>query len=177
MELWSAMCPSYCGRSTPRVVATTRQPPFCLRQLPRPSQIRPSASASTASPGHSSACAPPALPATTNQLEFSAKTLKISWTLPKFSSRYFFLGHGSNSSVKSCLILLKILEEVQANHQHNLSTGQMERLERTLVSISDLFQQYAVPLQLFESQLKILESSNHEDPNLVNDIWLQMVNY
>jgi nuclear pore complex protein Nup155 len=53
----------------------------------------------------------------------------------------------------------------------------MERLERTLVSISDLYQQYAVPLQLFECQLKILESSNHEDPNLVNDIWLQMVNY
>lgn len=66
------------------------------------------------------------------------------------------------------------MEEVQAS-QHNLSSGQMERLERTLLSISDLFQQYAVPLQLFECQLKILESSNHEDPNLVNDIWLQMV--
>lgn len=67
------------------------------------------------------------------------------------------------------------MEEVGRN-QHNLSTGQMERLEKTLLSISDLFQQYAVPLQLYECQLKILESSNHEDQNLVNDIWLQMVN-
>lgn len=71
--------------------------------------------------------------------------------------------------------LCQVLEEVRG-HQHNLSAGQMERLEKTLLPISDLFQQYAVPLQLFECQLKILESSNYEDPNLVNDIWLKMVN-
>jgi hypothetical protein len=124
------MCPSYCGCSTPRVVATTRQPLFCLRQLPRPSQIRPLASASTASPGHSSACAPPALPATTNQLEFSAKTLKISWTLPKFSSRYFLLGQWLQFFDKISVYFVKAFgggaskSSAQLDHRTNGAAGE-----------------------------------------------------
>jgi len=69
---------------------------------------------------------------------------------------------------------LGVLEEAAAN-AGALSNLQMERLQKTLVPITDLYQQYAVPLQLFECQLLILQCSNHEDPNLVNDIWLQMV--
>ncbi|XP_059474658.1 nuclear pore complex protein Nup154 [Neocloeon triangulifer] len=69
---------------------------------------------------------------------------------------------------------IKVLEEVQ-KLDHDLSPAQLERLEQTLLTITDLFQHYAVPLQLWECQLAILQCSNHEDPNLVNDIWHQMI--
>ncbi|CAB3359481.1 Hypothetical predicted protein [Cloeon dipterum] len=69
---------------------------------------------------------------------------------------------------------LKVLEEVQ-KMDHNLSPALLERLNKTLLSITDLFQLYAVPLQLWESQLAILQCSNHEDANLVNDIWHQLI--
>lgn len=51
----------------------------------------------------------------------------------------------------------------------------IRRLNSELLSCSDLYEQFAEPLQLWECKLAIIHSTNHNDPLLIEEIWQNIV--
>ncbi|KAJ1969300.1 hypothetical protein IWQ62_000705 [Dispira parvispora] len=73
------------------------------------------------------------------------------------------------------LEVAQIQLEVQRTLQSHSTDGNheplLERVNGNLLTISDLFNDYAVPLRMFGIQLLIIKSSNHHDSKLVESIW------
>ena len=51
----------------------------------------------------------------------------------------------------------------------------MLRLNSSLLDISQLYQNYAEPFDLWECQLAILHCSGHHDPHLVETMWSNII--
>ncbi|KAI9347179.1 Nup133 N terminal like-domain-containing protein [Zopfochytrium polystomum] len=70
------------------------------------------------------------------------------------------------------LIQMEILQSLQR-------TGQLspeDPISQNLLSISDLFQHYCRPHRLHEVSLWIIHTSEHRDPQLVQQLWAKIVN-
>jgi nuclear pore complex protein Nup155 len=69
---------------------------------------------------------------------------------------------------------LKLLEQIQAT-KNNLSPASMSKLQNSLVSLTELFEEYASPLDLWEIQLDAIHISGYQDTNLIQEIWHKFI--
>ncbi|XP_067621641.1 nuclear pore complex protein Nup154 [Eurosta solidaginis] len=70
-----------------------------------------------------------------------------------------------------------ILDTLSACRQtdHNVVQA-LEKLNYTLYDITQLYQQFADPFDLWECKLTILNCSHHNDPLLIETVWSQIIN-
>ncbi|KAJ1658460.1 hypothetical protein IWQ61_002303 [Dispira simplex] len=68
-------------------------------------------------------------------------------------------------------IQLEVQRILQSRSREDNYTALLERVNGNLLTISDLFNDYAVPLRMYGIQLLIIKSSNHHDVELVESIW------
>lgn len=69
---------------------------------------------------------------------------------------------------------MRVLETVRAG-KHSLSPSQMSRLSHSLLSLTELYQDYAVPLQFHEAQLDILGLANSDESQRALQVWQDML--
>ncbi|KAF4518377.1 hypothetical protein B566_EDAN007105 [Ephemera danica] len=69
---------------------------------------------------------------------------------------------------------MRVLETVRTG-KHSLSPSQLSRLSHSLLSLTELYQDYAVPLQLHESQLDILGAANSDESERALQVWQDMM--
>src|SRR5699024_1091266 len=65
-------------------------------------------------------------------------------------------------------LLTSIEKSAAHRHQHE---NAIQILNSSLHNVTTLYQDFAEPFQLFECQLKILHCAGHEDVNLIENIW------
>lgn len=65
----------------------------------------------------------------------------------------------------------RVLTTVEQSENLNLESANKEALSFTLVNVSDIYNDYASPLNLFDVCLLILETCQHNQPDTINTLW------
>lgn len=65
----------------------------------------------------------------------------------------------------------RVLTTVEQSENLNLESAKKEALSFTLVNVSDIYNDYASPLNLFDVCLLILETCQHNQPDTINTLW------
>ncbi|KAJ2869104.1 hypothetical protein GGH93_006264 [Coemansia aciculifera] len=78
----------------------------------------------------------------------------------------------SEDQLEIAQVQLEIQQQLRALGGHETLA---RTLDRRLFTVSELYEQFAEPLRLWDAMLLILKASNHDDPQMVEEIWLTIL--
>lgn len=69
----------------------------------------------------------------------------------------------------------RVLTTITQSQDTNLESAKMDTLAFTLVNVSDIYNEYACPLNLFDVCLLVLETCRHKDANGIHTLWKSII--
>ncbi|KAJ1666672.1 hypothetical protein IW140_002567 [Coemansia sp. RSA 1813] len=78
----------------------------------------------------------------------------------------------SEDQLEIAQVQLDIQQQLKSLGTHEIPA---QALDRKLFTVSELYDQFAEPLKLWDSVLLIFKASNHDDPEFVRDVWLTIM--
>ncbi|XP_039282164.1 nuclear pore complex protein Nup155 [Nilaparvata lugens] len=88
--------------------------------------------------------------------------------------------HELEDLVQVARIQKRVLDAVSSlaaggGHHEAAATEAVTRLNSALLTVTELYEEFAEPFQLWDCKLAIVDCSGHDDPDLINDIWTRII--
>ncbi|KAK9508420.1 hypothetical protein O3M35_005984 [Rhynocoris fuscipes] len=79
--------------------------------------------------------------------------------------------HELEDLVQVARVQKQVLDRIAANPQHERSEEMCRKLNSELMSITELYEDFAEPLRLWDCILTILDCAGHDDKMLIHSVW------